>query len=575
MANNSTKFLLACHDCGASEFSTKDKLRNHLKKHDIQVTSTLRGRPAKKQRSEALEADTYYVCSCCVLYYKTLEELGEHITVHLSTGSTVLNECEPETSPTPLEPVLADASGQEIETVTLPERLSVPDLEHQQTIHVKEGYERSYEDSILDACQKTNSNMDDKKKTLFIVDALQLKPFSIISELGTEHSALSHPTVIKNVTSSLSTIRPIVPNKRPFYEADSRKNTCTHCITDHPIEIESLLTTSPHRNILNTRSFVELSDDLCTLLNTDWEFYTNMKYVSAQLLAGAILLNRSNGQSIMINTVETYGRTKMVDVHREPFGMKKQCALSTSIPPPLNTRYPDIWPTTTNNIHGTKLVIGTHAFNALVTSSLRLDQLEPAMIGAATMNFDLQHLEDSLAIGIYLDQAAVKKALALAANKDCVSITNHSMLGQLRQLNTNFHCPTTYLLCRASGPITGSHACQPYSIFTLATFDKGRNPAATIFNKIAIEVLKHGAEAQLTKDLIAQCIESLSDGQLNDILVDILDLFEKDGADAIPILNNNTLNKHLESLASRLHPYIHTANKSVGAAILDRFRFLD
>ncbi|KAI9362817.1 hypothetical protein BD770DRAFT_466157 [Pilaira anomala] len=34
----------------------------------------------------------------------------------------------------------------------------------------------------------------------------------------------------------------------------------------------------------------------------------------------------------MINIIEVYGRKKIVDIHREPFGNKKHDAITTSLP---------------------------------------------------------------------------------------------------------------------------------------------------------------------------------------------------------------------------------------------------
>lgn len=58
----------------------------------------------------------------------------------------------------------------------------------------------------------------------------------------------------------------------------------------------------------------EIDSSMTTLLNQDWD--PEAKYVYAQLLAGAILLS-SNGETILINTIEIYGRTKTIDIHRE------------------------------------------------------------------------------------------------------------------------------------------------------------------------------------------------------------------------------------------------------------------
>ncbi|KAI8605240.1 hypothetical protein EDD21DRAFT_158030 [Dissophora ornata] len=46
-------------------------------------------------------------------------------------------------------------------------------------------------------------------------------------------------------------------------------------------------------------------------------------YGCAQTLAGCILVNTGDGQAAMVNTVEAYGRTPMVDDHCDSFRVKK------------------------------------------------------------------------------------------------------------------------------------------------------------------------------------------------------------------------------------------------------------
>ncbi|KAG0164511.1 hypothetical protein DFQ30_009850 [Apophysomyces sp. BC1015] len=171
---------------------------------------------------------------------------------------------------------------------------------------------------------------------------------------------------------------------------------------------------------------------------------------------------------------------KSVDTHCEPSGLKKQTAIPTSLPPPIPTRHENVWPMTLETLDGPKLVVGTLSFNALVTSSTRLDQSVKPSIGAVTTNFMLSQLGDSLATVIYVDQESARKAIALAGNTEATCITMTDYSGQLRQLNTKFHHPSTFHLTRASGPITAVHQCQPYSNFTLYDFDRGRNPPAQV-----------------------------------------------------------------------------------------------
>ncbi|KAF9897277.1 hypothetical protein BX616_005884 [Lobosporangium transversale] len=154
----------------------------------------------------------------------------------------------------------------------------------------------------------------------------------------------------------------------------------------------NLLSMSPHSEILKSRTFVELTDSMCELLNRDWEFRPQFKFACAQLLAGSILLNCNNNEAVMLNTVESYGRTKDVDAHREPFGTIKGVAIPTTLSPPTKTRYKDVWPT-------------THA--------------------------------------------------------------------------------STYLLCRASGHITRSLTCRPYTVFTLSKFDQNHSGNAMIWSDLS------------------------------------------------------------------------------------------
>ncbi|KAI9025772.1 hypothetical protein CLU79DRAFT_854175 [Phycomyces nitens] len=67
-----------------------------------------------------------------------------------------------------------------------------------------------------------------------------------------------------------------------------------------------------------------------------------MKYFAVQLLAGSIINNAINNETIMVNTIEVYDRKKIVDIHREPFGNKKHNAILASLPSSCKTRYFDV-----------------------------------------------------------------------------------------------------------------------------------------------------------------------------------------------------------------------------------------
>lgn len=75
---------------------------------------------------------------------------------------------------------------------------------------------------------------------------------------------------------------------------------------------------SPYRLLLSQQEYTPLTDDMSELMNRDWRHYPQVKYFTAVILAGSILLNTKKSQAVMINMVELYGRTKIVDGHREP-----------------------------------------------------------------------------------------------------------------------------------------------------------------------------------------------------------------------------------------------------------------
>lgn len=312
---------------------------------------------------------------------------------------------------------------------------------------------RPYENAILYACQQTNDVSKDKIKTMHILETMNLRPFSIVNKDGVEQTALAHPTVIEKSISEHSRIESI-PLKRTFYDMDSEEKLCTNCSYENPRLLHNVLAVSPYVKLLQKRKYVELSAEYCDLLNYDWTFHPHMKYFAAQLLAGSIINNAINNETIMANTIEVYGRKKNVDLHREPFGNKKHNAIPTSLPPPCKTRYPDVWPTTLNSNDGSKLVIGTQTFNALITSSIRLDETTRPNAGGVTTNFQLIGIESSLSTSIYLDEESIEKAKSLAENINATSVSNTNIMDQLRQLSTKFDAPSSYYLCRTSGPIT-------------------------------------------------------------------------------------------------------------------------
>ncbi|GAA5802317.1 hypothetical protein HPULCUR_007781 [Helicostylum pulchrum] len=582
-----TTVIIACPFCVGNAFSDRARLRHHLKKkHSLDLPSLRPGRPGRLDRpdrpvteicvtSDGIE----YACPSCALVFQATEQLRLHLESHTIKEHETSNVYESNVSESDVfesnvsesnvsvsnQSSTSEEEGEEEEvvvtlspSVTMPPSSSHIDAEEINT-------RRTYENAVLHACQQTGDNVKEKSKTMYILDNMNLQPFSMLNN-DTEHNGLAHPDVIAKCTSKSCIIEPIT-SKRSYGEMDS-ENICSGCSINNPSTLQHLLIMSPYVKLLRKRKYVELNPELCDLLNYDWNFYPHMKYFAVQLLAGGIMINTKNNTSIMINTLEVYGRKKGTNIHREAFGTKKKIAITTTLPPPYKTKYPDVWPMTLTGKDGPGLMIGTQSCNVVVTSSIRLDHTTKPTLGGVTTNFQLTE-SDSLSTVLYLDEESVEKANNLAKNINAASTSNCNIINQIRQLNTKFDSASSYYLCRASGPITKSHQYFPYSIYTLYDFDRGRNPASKLFSKIALSVLKEGNKAYLDKSLVNECVSNTT-GRAKSLLLGAYNVY-KDGEEQIKIIGNRELNEQLEKLSSWLHPYIITANESAEASIINSF----
>jgi hypothetical protein len=135
---------------------------------------------------------------------------------------------------------------------------------------------------------------------------------------------------------------------------------------------------------------------------------------------------------------------------------------------PEDTKYKNVYPTTITDADGTKLVIGTKTFNALITSSLRLDAPFSPEVGPSVMSFDLNGSSKAKATTIFVKESDWKEAAEIAQNNNAASIAPYDLIYQLRQQRTRFHQQSTYFLCRASNGTVDNLAARPYTIYTLA-----------------------------------------------------------------------------------------------------------
>lgn len=424
---------------------------------------------------------------------------------------------------------------------------------------------RCRDEAVVFACNKQDDPQSEKVQAEYLVESLGLEPFSMMNKAGSELNGLVHKRWMDDMIASSDSINATPPvKKRRSKESDS---ICVTCSPSLAIGLERLLAVSPYRTLLQQRQYIELAPQLCELINKDWCFFPNIQFVSAMMFAGSILLNTANGQAALVNTVEIFGRTKTVDVYREGFGKLKSTVQSTSLPPTtLKSLYPGVWPATTEGRDGKKLVIGTEVSNVLVTSCLRLDTKLSPVVGSSSSAFDLSSVKNSVSTKIFLDKESLDTCLKMAATSTTTRISDTHILYQLRQIRSKFDQQGAYQLCRASGPLTKSHIYQPYTVFTIADYNHGRNPTALLFRTIAELVLKNGLDAKLTKSLIQQCVsKSKAKGQTKPLEC-ILCLYN-DNNDPISILDNAPLNENLETLANLLMPSIVAANATVARYI--------
>ncbi|KAG2213514.1 hypothetical protein INT47_009188 [Mucor saturninus] len=201
---------------------------------------------------------------------------------------------------------------------------------------------RSYSPAIVHARKSMDRPQDKIDKNAWIIDKLGLEPFALTclnrNGVTIEYNALCHRSNLENIIGENFECKSVLPEKRKYDSVIIDTIVCPN--------LAPLIHRSPYRNMLMKLHHFNLNGDV---------------------LAGAILLNTISGEAILLNTIEVYGCTKNVDIHRE---------ISTpedSTIPPSSSLYPNVWSCVKSTRDGRKLIIGTQSCSALVTSSLRLD----------------------------------------------------------------------------------------------------------------------------------------------------------------------------------------------------------
>ncbi|CAO3595713.1 unnamed protein product [Absidia cylindrospora] len=426
---------------------------------------------------------------------------------------------------------------------------------------------RTYDHAFIHACDGTRWTPEEQQRMISIMNAYQLRPISLINKHNVEANALTHAHHLATCSSEEMQVSPVLPAKKRKIDPSLLPALSLEA------SLYGALCSGPFSKHFLGDSYVEINDEMADFLNTDWSFYPQMRFATSRILAGMLLLNESSGQALVVNTVEVYGRQRTVDSHREGFKESKNKRPASSLPPPTS-RYLCVWPTTLDDEDGKKLVIGTKVFNALVTSSLRLDTDLAPEVGPGTCQFILDDHQQSISTRLFIKETAWKAATALAKTKATTRISSYDILYQLRQLRTRFHHQSTYFCCRSSNELTDTVTTRPYTVFTLANYDSAKDDtsyriASDLFSHVALAVIRN--EDGLTKQEVDVLTKRLPKGDIHTILTSILDLFD-DNNNTIHIIHNTKLNRHLETLAKLLSTHISTANESIVKAVARAYR---
>ncbi|KAI9348319.1 hypothetical protein BD770DRAFT_475065 [Pilaira anomala] len=187
-----------------------------------------------------------------------------------------------------------------------PTLATVPETEHNSP-------RRSFDEVLLAACRQTGKSQEEKNKTIWILDSMNLQPFSMISNTGLEQVALTHlmnlSSFIKSDRDNHVELRHVSTSQKRQWDGSASFGQQVNNSEDKEAQFLSIIHYGPYANILSKRHFTELKPDICQMLNDDWEAFPQLRFACSQLLAGAIIIN-NKGEAVILNTVEAYGRSR-------------------------------------------------------------------------------------------------------------------------------------------------------------------------------------------------------------------------------------------------------------------------
>ncbi|KAI9263077.1 hypothetical protein BY458DRAFT_514783 [Sporodiniella umbellata] len=424
------------------------------------------------------------------------------------------------------------------------------------------GSRRNYDQALANANQSQFFSTLDRTRNSWIIDKLKLKPFSLFYRDRDnnlfEYNAVTHISNLKLMNNQKLECKKILRNPLKPPKRTVNLSLCE--------DIGSLHRKSPYRRLLFDRQYRELDEDIVSLLNKDWALSPQAKFSSAQLFAGAIVLNTQNRQAIFISMIEAYGTTTLSDCHRGASDL----ALNHHHSP-----YENLWVYSEKTKEDLHLWIATFSCKCLVTSAIRLDTSDKLKVGPSLFDFDF----DPRKIKVFVDQDSLERAKKLADEPNSSSIDVFNLVSQLRDVRSHFDHSSTYYLCRASSHLAQPHTCRPFTLFTLCDLEiesvmTSKKECALVisrfFQQIAYHVVKFGVRAKIAKSVIEifydQCFGNSKARRLFKM---ILDAPNTDGN--ISIIGNSWLNDSVFlNMVPLVEPFIQEANKIVSDKIKTR-----
>lgn len=409
--------------------------------------------------------------------------------------------------------------------------------------------------AILSASDALDLSEKEKEDKYMLTRIGEWAPISLIADNNTEFNMLAGPKMISRLISAQPVGRFVA-------------------LTDHPtvptIQMESnlllhILKHSSLKNKLINCKYLEIDADIINALNHDWMLVPQMRYVTSQLFAGSILVEKA--RCLMVLCIEPYGRLKSVEAHHERYYARSPAISSL---PSVGGRYENLCVVNSSEDYGSKIKIGTMVSDVLVTASIEIGDSTVVNIGSSSQNF--KTTKDTR---IYLDTDSLDRSKRLLRDTLCCQLSSFDALAQLKQVRSKFDHISTYTMCRASSSFTNNHLCRPYTIWTLADYDSPQvvesqaKKASKAFQHIGLSVIRSGPQAELDVGQIQQILPECK-GVIRQALEHVTSLCDAQGS--IKIIGNKQLDEQLQILANSMITSLKSANVAVKYAVEEIFQ---